>query len=78
MSYIYELIGRFVVQAVWWRFGRQIQIGGCRSAVPGRSGRLPLEPEGSAGRLSRLSATAGKCKNPPRLCRADQQFVSNR
>ena len=28
MSVIYELIGRFVVQAVWWRFGRQIQIAG--------------------------------------------------
>lgn len=28
MSYIYELIGRFVIQAVWWRFGRQIQMAG--------------------------------------------------
>lgn len=28
MSLIYEYIGRFVVQAVWWRFGRQLQIAG--------------------------------------------------
>ncbi len=28
MSVIYEFIGRTVVQALWWRFGRQIQIAG--------------------------------------------------
>jgi len=28
MSFVYELIGRTVVQAMWWRFGRQIQVAG--------------------------------------------------
>ena len=28
MSAIYELIGRFVVRLVWFRFGRQIQVAG--------------------------------------------------
>ena len=28
MSAIYELIGRVVVQAMWWRFGRQIKLAG--------------------------------------------------
>jgi hypothetical protein len=28
MSAVYEYIGRIVVQAMWWRFGRQIRIGG--------------------------------------------------
>ena len=28
MSAIYELIGRIVVQAMWWRFGRQIKLAG--------------------------------------------------
>ena len=28
MSIVYEMIGRTVVQAFWWRFGRQIQIAG--------------------------------------------------
>jgi len=28
MSIVYEFIGRTVVQAIWWRFGRQIQIAG--------------------------------------------------
>jgi hypothetical protein len=28
MSIVYEFIGRTVVQAMWWRFGRQIQIAG--------------------------------------------------
>jgi len=28
MSIIYEFIGRTVVRAMWWRFGRQIQIAG--------------------------------------------------
>ena len=28
MTTVYEFIGRFVVRAVWWRFGRQVQIAG--------------------------------------------------
>lgn len=28
MSVVYEYIGRIVVQAMWWRFGRQIRIAG--------------------------------------------------
>jgi hypothetical protein len=28
VSAIYELIGRIVVQAMWWRFGRQIKLAG--------------------------------------------------
>ena len=28
MSTVYEFIGRTVVQAFWWRFGRQVQIAG--------------------------------------------------
>jgi hypothetical protein len=28
MSAIYELIGRIVVQAMWWRFGREIKLAG--------------------------------------------------
>ena len=28
MATVYEIIGRFVVRAVWWRFGRQVQIAG--------------------------------------------------
>ena len=26
MSVIYQLIGRIVVQAMWWRFGRQLRV----------------------------------------------------
>jgi len=28
MATVYEYIGRIVVQAMWWRFGRQFQIAG--------------------------------------------------
>jgi hypothetical protein len=28
MSTVYEYIGRTVVSAMWWRFGRQLQIAG--------------------------------------------------
>ncbi len=50
MSVIYELIGRFVVQAVWWRFGRQIQI----------AGAVALFAAGAAGfLLSRKSPPEG-------------------
>jgi hypothetical protein len=28
MSVIYELIGRFVVRALWWRFGNGIKLAG--------------------------------------------------
>jgi hypothetical protein len=28
MSIVYEYIGRIVIQAMWWRFGRQIRIAG--------------------------------------------------
>ena len=28
MAVVYELIGRTVVKAMWWRFGRQIQVAG--------------------------------------------------
>ena len=28
MSAVYEFIGRTVVSAIWWRFGRQLQIAG--------------------------------------------------
>ncbi|MDX6585727.1 MAG: hypothetical protein QOI31_200 [Solirubrobacterales bacterium] len=33
MGIIYEFIGRIFVQAVWWRFGRQIQIAGAVALV---------------------------------------------
>ena len=58
MSYVYEFIGRFVVQAVWWRFGRQIQIAGVGRAVLGRRCRLSPQPQGTAGGLS-PTASAG-------------------
>jgi hypothetical protein len=35
MTIIYEQIGRFVVGAIWWRFGRQIQIAGIAALVLG-------------------------------------------
>lgn len=28
MAIVYEHIGRIVVQAMWWRFGRQIRLAG--------------------------------------------------
>ena len=28
MAFVYEFIGRFVVRALWWRFGRQVQTAG--------------------------------------------------
>jgi hypothetical protein len=33
MSAVYELIGRFVVRAAWFRFGRQIKVAGAVTAV---------------------------------------------
>ena len=33
MSIIYEVIGRTVVRALWWRFGRQMQIAGAVALV---------------------------------------------
>ena len=28
MAIVYEYVGRVVVRAMWWRFGRQVQIAG--------------------------------------------------
>lgn len=33
MSSIYELVGRFVVRAAWWQFGRQLKIASGAFAV---------------------------------------------
>jgi hypothetical protein len=33
MSTIYELVGRFVLRAVWWRFGSQIRLASGAFAV---------------------------------------------
>jgi hypothetical protein len=41
MSLIYEYIGRIVVQAVWWRFGRQVRLAGIGALlVAGAAGYL--------------------------------------
>jgi hypothetical protein len=49
MSLIYELIGRLVVGAVWWRYGRQIRIGaaaGVGLAVLGAGAYLATREHG--------------------------------
>ena len=33
MGALYELIGRFVVRAIWWRFGKQVKIVGAVALV---------------------------------------------
>jgi hypothetical protein len=33
MSTIYEIVGRFVLRAVWWRFGSQIRLAGAAFAL---------------------------------------------
>ena len=33
MGTLYELIGRFVVSAIWWRFGKQVKIAGAVALV---------------------------------------------
>ncbi len=50
MSVIYELIGRFIVRTVWWRFGHQIQIAGAIALAAAVAGGYLLSrrepPEG--------------------------------
>ena len=33
MSTIYEIVGRFVIRAVWWRFGGQIRLASAAFAL---------------------------------------------
>jgi hypothetical protein len=50
MSVVYELVGRFIVRLVWWRFGRQVQIAGAVALVAAAAGAYLLSrrepPEG--------------------------------
>lgn len=50
MAVVYELIGRFVVRTLWWRFGRQIQIAGALALAAAVAGGYLLSrkdpPEG--------------------------------
>jgi hypothetical protein len=50
MSIVYEYIGRIVVQAMWWRFGRQVRIAGVAALfLAGAAGYLlsrKAPPEG--------------------------------
>jgi hypothetical protein len=50
MSIVYEYIGRVVVNAIWWRFGRQVRIAGIAALfLAGAAGYLlsrKAPPEG--------------------------------
>jgi hypothetical protein len=50
MSIVYEYIGRVVVKAIWWRFGRQVRIAGIAALfLAGAAGYLlsrKAPPEG--------------------------------
>jgi hypothetical protein len=50
MSIVYDYIGRVVVKAIWWRFGRQVRIAGIAALfLAGAAGYLlsrKAPPEG--------------------------------